>query len=128
MPVGDVKERIAELERELAVLRLLEQRHRQTAPPNPAAQIDRSRPPERPEVLAGRLIERQQRRRRVSPERQAIIDLLQKNPNGVSPSDVSRALDTSPHAAQTNLSRMVQAGMVQRVEQGLYRLAAHLPE
>jgi hypothetical protein len=115
MPVEDVDERIAELERELQVLRLLKRRR--------AAAVHGEHVAEQ----AKPVLPLPRRKRRLSPEREAIVMLIAKNPEGVSPADVSRALEVSPNAAQTNLSRMQEAGMVQRVAQGLYRLPAHIP-
>jgi hypothetical protein len=108
MPVKDVRGRIAELEKELEVLRLLDRQHRQ-------------------QNREGTKIGHTVRRRSLSPERTAIIELIRSDPEGLSPSDVAQALGLSTNAAQTTLSRMVQANQLVRVEQGRYRLPAHVP-
>jgi predicted Rossmann fold nucleotide-binding protein DprA/Smf involved in DNA uptake len=118
MPIDEVHARIAELERELELLRSLEQKRENAR---------------RDLILRAAIAERNRtahggkRRRRLSPERTAIVELIAKNPDGMSPDDVARGVGMSPNAAQTNLSRMQQAGIVQRVAQGLYRLPPHVP-
>jgi len=59
---------------------------------------------------------------RLSPERQAIIDVIRQNPDGMSPVEVARALGKEPNPIQTNMSRMVKAEMLVRVGHSLYRL------
>ncbi|MGD1057075.1 MAG: MarR family transcriptional regulator [Solirubrobacteraceae bacterium] len=115
MPVDEVRARIAELERELDALRALEYQQQQAH----NLRLYRAAVAER--------VQQGKRRRRLSPERMAIIDLIKKNPDGVSPDDVARAIGMTHNAAQTNLSRMQQAGVVQRVAQGLYKLPPHVP-
>ncbi len=58
----------------------------------------------------------------MSPERQAIIDVIRQNPDGMSPVEVARALGKEPNPIQTNMSRMVKAEMLVRVGHSLYRL------
>jgi predicted transcriptional regulator of viral defense system len=72
-------------------------------------------------------LSRPERHRGRRAQREAIIRLIRDHPEGLGPNDVARALDMEPNAAQTTMSRMVSAGQLLRVEQGRYRLPAHVP-
>jgi hypothetical protein len=126
MPVKDVQERIKVLERELEVLRTLERQHRQ-----------RAGAPEPPQPVPARFygggkavpVGKKRARRRVSPERTAIIEVLREHPEGMSPRDITAALQerggtSDQNAIQTLLSRMSTAEppQVVRVEYGRYQL------
>ncbi len=112
MPVDDVRHRIAELERELEVMRLLERQHRQQRRPE-----EQATPP-----TTGSVHMPSGRARRMSPEREAIVAVLQEHPEGASPAEVASALGKEQNPIQTNMSRMVKAGQLERVEQGRYKL------
>jgi hypothetical protein len=115
MPVEDVRHRIADLERELEVMRVLERRHRLTAPsPSTSMPPPADSPPVTPPRGA--------RGRRLSPERTAIIDVLRQHPDGMAPVEVASALGKETNPIQTNMSRMTKAGMIVRVGTGQYRL------
>jgi DNA-binding transcriptional ArsR family regulator len=131
MPVDDVRQhiaalegKIAELERQADVMRLLVAQHdsaesRPSAPP-PSAVMRRPSPRISDARTRNRRADR--RARRLSPEREAILRVLREHPGGMAPVDVAKVLDKAPNAVQTNLSRMTQAEMVVRVGTGLYRL------
>jgi hypothetical protein len=124
MPVQDVDRRIRELEGELEVLRTLKRQH--------AERHHRSRRDVVAESSAIRDVLKgtdraKTRSRRLSPERVAIIRLISEHPEGMSPANVTRALQesgmqTEQNPVQTTMSRMAQAGQLLRVEHGRYRL------
>jgi hypothetical protein len=116
MPVEDVRERIAELERELQVMRLLERRHQERSGQG-AGSVERR----------ARRTPRGGRGNRLSPEREAILAVVAEYPDSVGPATVARVLhergmETDTNAVGTNMSRMVRAGQLVRVSQGLYKL------
>lgn len=113
MPVDAVRHRIAELERELEVMRLLERQHRQRRRP----EVQTATPP-----TTGSVHMPSGRARRMSPEREAIVAVLHEHPEGASPAEVASALGKEQNPIQTNMSRMVKAGQLERVEQGRYKL------
>jgi len=119
MPAGEVRRRIGELEQQIAglqreadLMRVLLTRHG-----------DSATTPEPPAPRAGA----RRRVRRLSPERSAIIAELGQHPSGASPNDIAHALGKPPNAVQTNLSRMTEAGMVERISTGRYRLPPSHP-
>lgn len=116
MPRGAVRARIAQLERELEVLRVLQQQHATQPRQAPASQ----RSPDA--AITQTVSTLVSAGRRLSRQRQAIIDVMRGRPDGTSPNEIARALDMAPNAVQTNLSRMTQAGLVVRMGQGRYRL------
>lgn len=118
MPVEDVRRRIADLEQELEVMRVLERRHGKGAR---QVTLSSARSP-RPEITQRDVLDRAGRTYRVSPERQAITDVIRQSPDGMSPVEVARALGKEPNPIQTNMSRMTRAGMLVRVGQALYRV------
>lgn len=118
MPVEDVRRRIAQLERELELLRVLDRGYQQEvrpSTPSPSASVPPTHKP-------AQKVSRVGRGQRLSPERVAILDVIRRNPEGMAPVEVARALGKEPNPIQTNLSRMVQAGMIVRVGTGRYRL------
>ena len=126
MPVQGVRQRIAQLEQELAFLRQLEwlreQTTRSVSPTDTPSSlpVDQTSTPDTPPS--------NDRRRRLSPERKAIIEVIRQQPAGMSPFDVAQLLGRSDaNAVQTNMSRMARAGQLLRVEQGRYRLPPNVP-
>lgn len=120
MPVEAVQARIRELETELAGLRTLERQHK-----------TRNR---QEQVTDSRAVTTQapQSRRRLSPQREAILEVIAQHPDGVGPAHVWRTLveggmEIESNAVQTNMSRMVQAGLIRRLGQGLYTVASNTP-
>jgi len=131
MPVRELQERIRKLEGELDALRALEQAASLRGAPQPAAApVPASEPSPAPatpspdpDVEGARAVSH----RRLSRERRMIIQMLQRYPNGAGPHDIGEALrqqgvSMQDNAVQTNMSRMVKAGQLVRVEQGRYRL------
>jgi hypothetical protein len=122
MPREGVRQRIAQLERELEILRQLERlpipSSGGTAPSRPTS-LSPSRP-----VTASTPTASGTGRRKLSPERQAILDAVRERPEGMAPVEVARHLGRdNPNPIQTNMSRMVNAGLLVRVAQGRYQLA-----
>ncbi len=128
MPVEDVRGRIAQLERELEVLRLLEQQHRERG-----RRPDVSRDQPTVAVADNHSSSPSRGGRRISPGRAAIMRLIAARPDGMVPIEVTRALSVEqgmtlePNAVQTTLSRMVQAGQLVRTE-GRYQLPHEAPD
>jgi hypothetical protein len=119
MPVKDVRRRIAELEQELGLMRVLLAQHDQgSRPSEPSSSPVVREPVSSPSGLA----RRRGRGSRVSPEREAILNVLREHPDGMSPVDVARQIGKEPNPVQTNMSRMTKAGMIVRVGTGQYRL------
>jgi len=155
MPVEGVRARKAQLradrdsiDQELALLDLLEQTytlhvHTEDTEPHRPEPESHSQPVSvngngngnghDGERFSPRIVELPQRKRRLSPERAAIIRLIEQNPQGMSPTDVWRRLTADgdatvkQNAVQTTMGRMVQAGQLLRVEQGRYRLPSQVP-
>jgi len=128
MPVQDVDRRIQELEGELETLRTLKRQHAQHQ--RPAGDVA-TRSQAIRDTLRG-TDRSKTRTRRLSPERVAIIELIAEHPEGMSPADVTRALQASGKQAeqnpiQTTMSRMAHAGQLLRVEHGRYRLPSETP-
>jgi len=118
MPVTDVRRRIMELEQELGLMRVLLAQHDQDRPSEPSSSpVVR----ERVSSPAG-AARRRGTGSRVSPEREAILNVLREHPDGMSPVGVAREIGKEPNPVQTNMSRMTKAGMIVRVGTGLYRL------
>ncbi len=122
MPVAGVRQRIAQLERELEILRLLEKQHRE-AKPSVAPKAPEA-PPVAHSSAKGKV---RLRPRAMSPQRVAIREIVRAHPEGIGPAQVAsemrrRGTEISDNAAQTNMSRMVERGMLIRAEQGLYKL------
>lgn len=124
MPVEDVRRRIGELERELELLRVLDRKHRQGSRPSTPSPSTSVPPAQQPEQKKASGVGRGHR---LSPERAAILDVIRRNPEGMAPVEVARALGKEPNPIQTNLSRMVNAGMIVRVGTGRYRLPPEQP-
>lgn len=112
MPVDDVRARIAELERELARLRLLLAEVPKPAPKPTKATASAPRRKAAP----GR-----KRSRRLSPERQAILAIVREHPNGVAPADVARRLGKHGGTVQAAMWRMANDQQLVNVN-GLYGL------
>lgn len=123
MPVEDVRRRIGELERELELLRVLDRQHRQEVRPSTPPPSTSVSPAPKP----AQKVPRTGRGHRLSPERAAILDVIRRHPDGMAPVEVARALGKEPNPIQTNLSRMVTAGMIVRVGTGRYRLPPEQP-
>jgi hypothetical protein len=120
MPVEDVRNRIAEIERELELLRVLDRKHRQgvrPSTPSPSVAVPAPADSHPPQKML-----RTGRGPRLSPERRAILEVIRRNPDGMAPVEVARALGKAPNPIQTNMSRMVQANMIVRVGTGRYQL------
>ena len=128
MPAGEVRRRIGEIEqqitglqREADLMRILLARHG-GSPTSPE-------PPESARGAHTELVAQRARRRarRLSPEREAILAALGEHADGASPHDIAHALGKPANAVQTNLSRMTEAGMVERISTGRYRLPPNHP-
>jgi hypothetical protein len=124
MPVKDVRRRIAELEQELGLMRILLAQHDQgSRPSEPSSSPVVREPVSSPSGVAPR----RGRGSRVSPEREAILNVLREHPDGMSPVGVARQIGKEPNPVQTNMSRMTKAGMIVRVGTGQYRLPSTEP-
>lgn len=112
-----------ETNRKLAVIRLLRGGHPvRTRPDTPQSSS--------PSMT--RIRQHNAHARKLSPEREAIVRLIEQHPAGLSPSVVWRRLtaagmEVSSNAIQTTMSRMAHAGQLLRVEAGLYRLPTQTP-
>ena len=126
MPVADVQRQIAEIEDKMAdlarradVLRLLvaqRNEHVHAASPPSASAVPLTADWPNLVLAHGRV------GRRSSPERANILRILGQRPDGASIQAIADALGKAVNPVSTNLSRMTQAGMIERIGTGLYRL------
>ena len=112
MPRDGVRQRIAQLEQEIAVLRVLE-RSAPAVATGPAR--DQAPTPARTAKRKGS--------RAMSPARLAIRDYVgQQGPDGAAPSEAAAALALSPNAAQTAMWRMEKVGQLAKAGPRRYKL------
>ena len=128
MPRKGVRERIAALEQELTLLRQLEQLAVSPTDGPPARPEPEGADPDMEEIPVatpganGDPVKRW----RLSPERRDILRVVASSPRGLSPTEVAHQLGREDsNAVGTNMSRMVQAGLLTRVGQGQYTLPAN---
>lgn len=117
---AELEQQIATAQRKLAVVRLI----RQGDPESRPIEAPGSTAPVNGQGNSQRL----GRKRRLSAERAAIIELIRQEPGGLSPTEVwrrlsARGMEATTNAIQTTMGRMVKDGQLRRVEQGLYQLA-----
>lgn len=117
---AELEEVVTTAQRKLAVVRLLRQGDRESRPARTAVSAPVDQQPNA--YRAGR-------KRRLSPERTAIIDLIGHEPHGMSPTEVwrrltERGMEATTNAIQTTMGRMVKDGQLRRVDQGRYMASA----